>query len=544
MQEIITINNEDFGWQNIKNEFCEIWFKGHNYNLSLQELPFKIKKYDQQGIKKLLSELDGNFSFIYTDQNIICASVDKIGSIPIFYFTRNNHVFISPKTYLLDHFIDFKNIDEISYLAIKMSGYSIGNNTLYKNLKKLNCGEFLYFDKHKKKLEFINYYDYIPLALELDDTEYNYKKKFLDLTFNIFSKLHNYSKQKNKKIAISMSAGLDTRLIVSSLKELGAKNLIGFSYGLKNNSEANAAKKLCDFLDIPWQFSEFTNNKLAKVISSKEFKNFRKKSDTYYSTSDYSDFFAIKDLYENNYLENSIIVNGHSGDFIAGGHMLSDLYKNKFKDNFYKNGAQAIIEKHFRLWKNLATKQNDEIVEKSLIERMKLLNINLDHEKKIFGIIENIQLQERQSKHCLSRQRNYENFGLSWALPLWDNDYLEFWKKIPFELKLNRKFYKETLIQKDIAKVWKGKNWINLNKNIKLNPWYIRSIRSIAKIFFIFSIKKWKLFDKKFFFYWIDNFCGYANINYSKVIFSKNEFRNSFSWQTSSYIKKIMNSDS
>ena len=175
---------------------------------------------------------------------------------------------------------------------------------------------------------------------------------------------------------------------------------------------------------------------------------------------------------------------------------------------------------------------------------MKLLNINLDHEKKIFGIIENIQLQERQSKHCLSRQRNYENFGLSWALPLWDNDYLEFWKKIPFELKLNRKFYKETLIQKDIAKVWKGKNWINLNKNIKLNPWYIRSIRSIAKIFFIFSIKKWKLFDKKFFFYWIDNFCGYANINYSKVIFSKNEFRNSFSWQTSSYIKKIMNSDS
>ncbi len=44
-----------------------------------------------------------------------------------------------------------------------------------------------------------------------------------------------------------MSAGLDTRLIVSSLKELGAKNLIGFSYGLKNNSEAKAAKMLCDY---------------------------------------------------------------------------------------------------------------------------------------------------------------------------------------------------------------------------------------------------------------------------------------------------------
>ena len=177
-----------------------------------------------------------------------------------------------------------------------MSGYTVGNDTLYNNLKKLNCGEFLFFDKSIKEIKLINFYNYIPTNLELDNTEENYKKKYIEITFKIFKKLHNYSIQENKKIAISMSAGLDTRLIVSTLKELGAKNIIGFSYGLKNNSEAKAAKKLCDYLGIPWKFSEFSNKKLKKIIFSESFIKFRKLTDTYYSTSDYSDYFAIEEL--------------------------------------------------------------------------------------------------------------------------------------------------------------------------------------------------------------------------------------------------------
>ena len=75
MQKIIIINEDQFGWEYFKDENSEIWFKGHNYNTFLQDLFAKIKNQDQNGIKKLLRELDGNFSFIYQDQKFVCASL-------------------------------------------------------------------------------------------------------------------------------------------------------------------------------------------------------------------------------------------------------------------------------------------------------------------------------------------------------------------------------------------------------------------------------------------------------------------------------------
>ena len=88
--------------------------------------------------------------------------------------------------------------------------------------------------------------------------------------------------------------------------------------------------------------------------------------------------------------------------------MLTRFYDHKYSNNFFKNAAKAIIDKHFRLWLNLANKKNDEIIEDLLVKQMQKLNIEIKDPKQIFGVIENIQLEERQSKHCLSRQRNYE----------------------------------------------------------------------------------------------------------------------------------------
>lgn len=526
------------GWNLIKKDSLIFWYKGYLYNTNFLEVLEDLQKIKYNELNLYIKNLDGNFSFIFKNELFTLAVVDKISSIPIYYYENELDIIISPHTFLLKDFLNKKKYNSEAVLSINMSGYTIGNNTLFDELKKINCGEFFFYKKKSNSYILTKYYSYLPLNLGLEDSQENYEKKYIEKTLKIFEKLHNHSKSLEKKIAVSMSAGLDTRLIISALKEVGAKNIIGFSYGLKNNSEANSAKKLCKYLNIPWRFSKFTNSRLNNIIKSKDFLEFRKKTDTLYSASDYSDYFAIKELTENNFLNNSIIVNGHSGDFIAGNHMLTEFYSNDVSRNYFREAAKAIIKKHFRLWLHLANEENDSIIENLLIKKMKQIDIEIKNPNQIFGVIENIQLEERQSKHCLSRQRNYENFGLDWALPLWDNEYLKFWKKTPFEFKLNRKFYIDTLYKKNFQKVWKGKKWEKLNISLKINPPTVRILRFFTKFFFFFSKKKWKSFDKKYYDYWYDNFCSYAHVNYMKVIFHRKKFRNGISWQIKSYLEK------
>ena len=400
------------GWSHLQKNKSSFWYKGYLNNITFEKVFNDLQKIKLSELNFYINKLDGNFALIFNNEFFTIASVDKISSIPLFYYEDENSIIISPHVFMLKKFFQNEQYDSISILSMKMSGYTIGNNTLVNKLKKINCGEYFFLKKNDERYILNKYYTYIPKNLELDDSLEGCRNKYLNATYNVFEKLHKRSKEQNKKIAVSMSAGLDTRLIVSALKEIGADNIIGYSFGLKNNFEANAAKDLCKYLNIPWKFSEYTNSKLKKIIQTKIFREFREKTDTFYSSSSYPDFFAIKELKDNSFLNDSIIVNGHSGDFIAGNHMLTQFYNHEYSNNFFKNAAKAIIDKHFRLWLNLANKKNDEIIENLLINQMQKLNIEVKDPKQIFGVIENIQLEERQSKHCLSRQRNYEFLGL------------------------------------------------------------------------------------------------------------------------------------
>ena len=161
-----------------------------------------------------------------------------------------------------------------------------------------------------------------------------------------------------------MSAGYDSRLIASCLKKLGAENVFCFSYGYKNNYEAFASKKIAKKLGYSWEFITFTNNKIFKLFNNNKFKKFRLIFDTFSCVSDLTEFLAIKELYEKKKLKNTIIVNGNSGDFISGGHIL-DYKISKNPNKSIDNLLFTFVKKHFKLWKTLSTSKNESIIKKT-----------------------------------------------------------------------------------------------------------------------------------------------------------------------------------
>ena len=50
-------------------------------------------------------------------------------------------------------------------------------------------------------------------------------------------------------------------------------------------------------------------------------------------------------------------------------------------------------------------------------------------------------LQERQAKFVCNSMRVYEQFGLDWRLPLFDTELMDFWARVPMDLRVGRRLY-------------------------------------------------------------------------------------------------------
>ena len=146
-----------------------------------------------------------------------------------------------------------------------MSGYTIGADTLWSNIKGLIAGSYLLLN-NKNNLSIERYFSYIPI--ENRQLKYKFLQKTLVREIGkIIKKLIIDANGAN--IVIPLSAGLDSRLIASGLKQYNYTNVKCFSYGLKNNYEAVASKKIAKALGFDWMFIEINQKKLKCFINPK-----------------------------------------------------------------------------------------------------------------------------------------------------------------------------------------------------------------------------------------------------------------------------------
>ena len=87
----------------------------------------------------------------------------------------------------------------------------------------------------------------------------------------------------------------------------------------------------------------------------------------------------------------------------------------------------AMANKHFGLWLDLKDSKTFCGL-KAYLERTNEVKAPLNEPLKAYSLYEFLEFQNRQSKYVLGNQRSYEVFGWDWHLPLWDNEYVEFYK--------------------------------------------------------------------------------------------------------------------
>jgi len=511
---------KDPSWIHAENKKSFLWFKGYLHNKSLDQLLKDLVDLELETLTDYLSDLEGHFAFIFQNDESTIAVVDRVRSIPIFYNKNevgSNPIFLS----------DNKSINQKATLSFNMAGYTIGEDTLYSELKCLNAGQCLI--NNQDNFQRSNYHRYQPwLPSRKDCTTEELAKVTIEILEKMIISLNG------RQIIIPLTAGNDSRLIASGLKHLGYQNVKCYSYGIPGNFEAGVAKIVSEKLGYDFKFIPLNLGDEIKFYRSNEFKEYLSFAETLLSVPYFQSLSTIPRL--KNWIDkDAVFVNGQSGDFISGGHISSGFLNNRVRTDKERLNIvnSANIEKNFSLWGILKTDRNIKEITNQLINEIpaKLNEVENDH-----GLYEYSEFVNRQSKYVISGQRAYEFYGYEWRLPLWDDSYLEFWERVPLDKKFNQKLYTDMLKEQNWGGVWG--NDIPVNKKT-IRPSWIIPLRILAKGFFlIFGKKRWHRFETIFFYYFMDVTRMMCSINYIsvlKAIFKRP--RHHVSWQVEDYLK-------
>lgn len=363
--------------------------------------------------EQLLRALNGNFAVVIKKVNCIFFAVDKLRTYPLLYSKNGAQVYITDNTD--SNWIQSLELNLVAQNQLIDFWCVLDNNTLKTDLYQLQAGEYGIVEDSNVVVK--NYYrHYDESKFEQSDEVVGELEKVQDLYFDRW-----YEQIKNKEVWVPLSGGYDSRYVLAMLVKYGHTNLHTYTYGKEAGFEAKTAYKVAKQLGVDWQFVEY-NQDLFKIFFEESWETYTLKNHHFTSLPHEQDFFALWQL-QNKMGKDSYIIPGFCGDFLGGSQFVS-------------------------------TNPNLNVVFQKIINSF---SINLDISSQLISIQRDINindayqqwfLQQKVSKFIINSVRVYEYFGYNFLLPLWDNDWMNFWYKVPYSLRENQLLYRTFLMNK------------------------------------------------------------------------------------------------
>lgn len=528
------------GWRAARIGDLQYWVAGRMRGLGDVALAQRLialgKHADEQSLAALLADIGGHFAFMAETPEWYFAAVDRVCSWPLFWARRGDgRVRLSAHAPSLAADCGLAGgTDAEAALSLAMSGYTTGSRTLRRGQQILRAGEYL-FGASAGEPQTRRYHLYTPWKLK-PQSEAQLTARLSEVTLGL---LHRILKQAaGRMIVVPLSGGYDSRLVVSGLYHLGARNVRCFSYGLPGNFEAAVAQQISQRLGYEWRFLPLDPERQRRFFASTLHARYLEAADSLCSVPFEQDLPVVHDLLQEGWIDPSaLMINGNSGDYISGGHIAPILRTpNAGLDAQARRQLvlDALIGKHYALWDSLMTATNKAALKAMITAEIDEVCPADPGAESNHGIYEFSEFTNRQSKYVISGQRVYDFLGLDWELPLWDDDYLAFWADVPLEHKAGQKLYARMLH----AQNWGGV-WQNLPVNRKwVSPAWVRPLRHVARAAAVpLGRAGWHRLEKRLFGYWMELVGNYGVVRYRDVVLDRRGHRNAISWHNEAYLR-------
>ena len=432
----VLINNSKLKWRTINLDKWKVQLivKGGTSTSNIKNI-FNKETVDYPRLKQWLNSKSGFFGIIAESETHVIAAADRVRSFPIFYFKNDNKLIVSNDARKLQKFSGLYKKDEDSVLEFSMAGYVSGHKTMFEKMFQILPGQYLSFDKEKDNLQLDRYY--LFYNNRTNKSENSLIKELDSLHDSLINGI--IQRASGRPIWVPLSGGWDSRLIASKLAQLKCPNVQTFSYGTPNNYESKLAKKVASCLDLPWFQVDVSRKQFRDYFWSSNRREYFNFSDGLSSLPFVQDSHVIGWLIDKGRMPlDAIVVNGQTGDFITGGHIL----KEQFNDDMDKEQlVNSLLKTHYIMWKELCIDKNIGIMKDRI---RKELDCFTDMETNGY-MAACWEWQERQCKFVVNGQRAYEFHSLDWEMPLWMPEYMDFWTKVPWTYLKDQHLYKECL---------------------------------------------------------------------------------------------------
>ena len=515
-----------------------LWAKGYLIGEGFEHLANRLAAHDsldETALGDILLALDGHWALAATGRGWAFAAVDRIRSIPLIWARAGAEVIVDQDSGRTARRLDLTEtqIDTDAALAVGLAGYTIGDDTLYPKVRQIGPGGFLFVDESgvETPRRYHRWTPWLPDDVAPDDLV----APLGELHQRLIDKL--IAGANGRSIAVPLSAGLDSRFVAAGLRAAGYDNVICFAYGLPDNREAAISRVIAKRLGYPWHFVKFSNRAMRRAMASDDHAAFRASADSLTGIHFPQDYLALRQLRDNGAIgPDSIMVNGQSGDFITGNHIPNNLLvarHDRAPAARRKAVIDALLARHFKQWAHLQTPDNFDRLARRLGREIDAIGMphtaSGDH-----GIYEYCEFQDRQSKYVVGGQRVYEHFGLEWRLPLWDQDYLDFWARAPLVAKAHQQLYRRVLEKQNWGGVWRDDIPVNPTR---IRPHCLRFARLGFKALHApLGRERWHAFERRYLTYFMTPICAFAIRPWHEVAFDGRGHMSAIAYYNEDYL--------
>ncbi|MDD4254299.1 MAG: asparagine synthetase B family protein [Methanofollis sp.] len=447
MQVEIRLSNHFSPWRHVETDKADCSIKGHifvdNRLADDEEIASRLSQEisgpvtDRKDLAGLLSHLNGEYVIVIDAPDRVLCVVDRIRSIPIYYSEIPGKLLISDDAHALKEAMA-TGPDDRRAAEFLVTGFVTGRGTLFHGIEQIQAGEFLLYDKITGKTDLYPHYCYQHGEF-FPASEKQMIEQLDRVCTNIFNRLIETTVEQGKHIVVPLSGGLDSRILVAMLKRLGVEDVTCFTYGIRNNRESRFGREVADALGYPWYFVEYTAAKWEEMYCSPELVEVLRYSGNLTALPHIQDMAAVRELKKLDIIpDGSVFVPGHGADVLSGCKIPPSY--NIRRGCTSEEAIHYVLADHHSYW----DWGNDGLLTKIFEERIRSIipAVRADDRESGANAIEFFDYRERQAKYIINSVRTYEYYGYEWRIPFWDNEFMEFFMKVPLQYRMKQRLYK------------------------------------------------------------------------------------------------------